>query len=179
MPTPALLPSLLETIDTLTDGLIGGQVTPTEWHNQVSIELFAHHLATFAQASGRDEKDVLEAVKEIVGKQIDYLNNFTDQIEAGDYDDRENALRARAAMYSGSLKQSLWAGKTDGWPLPFMPAEDTECHNNCLCGWRVDVLDEEAGDADAHWERHANDSCSTCMAREADNPYEIRGGELL
>lgn len=134
MPSPALLPSLLDTIDTLTNGLIGGQLTNTEWHNGVARELFAHHLAEYASASGRDEEDVLERVKGIVGKHVDYLNAFTDQIEAGDYEDREDALRARAALYAGPLKTTQAQGTWDDWDIPpeLLPGNQ-ECMGNCLC----------------------------------------------
>ena len=167
MPSPPLLTSLLDTLDTLTDGLIGGQLSAVEWHNAVARELFAHHLATYADAVGKDERDVLDAVKRIVGAQIDYLNGFTDQVEAGDYEDRPDALKARAAMYAGSVKQSYWAGKTDGYDLPAYPGDgSSECLGNCGCAW--DIRDDGA-----YWVRGKDDSCATCVQRADDwTPYQ-------
>lgn len=53
-------------------------------------------------------------------------------------------------------------------------------HNsNCGCSWRIEVVDDEAGDYDAYWERSKDDSCATCLEREAQwSPVRIRGGLL-
>lgn len=54
-------------------------------------------------------------------------------------------------------------------------------HNsNCKCTWRIEVLAAEQGNYDAYWERNVEDSCQTCIEREAQwSPVRIRGGELL
>lgn len=159
MPSPALMSSLLEEIDSLTDGLIGGQLSPVEWHNAVAREIFAHHLAEYAAASGKDEREVLGEVKGIVGKQIDHLNGFTDQIEAGDYEDREDALRARAAMYAGSLKGSYWSGRTEGYDLPCVPGACEECYGSCRCDLRIE-------DDGIYWDCLEDPkSCNSCVER--------------
>lgn len=159
--TPALLASLLGEIDTLTDGLIGGQLDPISWHNAVARELFAHSLAEYAAAAGKDEREVLEEVKKLVGKQIDFLNKFTDEVEQGKYEDRSEALKARAAMYAASLKESYWRGKIGG-DYPAYPGDgSSECLGNCGCEW--DVRDDGA-----YWIRGKDDSCATCVQRAGE-----------
>lgn len=169
MPSPPLLSSLLDELDHLTNGLVGGQLSAVEWHNSVARELFAYHLATYAEASGQDERDALQAVKKIVGGQVDYLNSFTDAVEAGEYEDREDALRARLAMYAGSLKESYSRGATSGMDLPAYPGDgSSECLGNCGCEW--DVRDDGAW-----WVRGKDDSCATCVERS--NTWTPYAGE--
>lgn len=107
----------------------------------------------------KDEREVLEQVKAIVGQQVDALNAFTDQIEAGDYEGREDVLRGRAALYATGLKSSYWGGKTDGADLPCLPGGCEECYSNCRC-----VLDiKEDG---IYWQCTEDDrSCSACVER--------------
>lgn len=169
MPSPALLSSLLDTLDTLTDGLIGGQLSAVGWHNSVARELFAYHLAEYASAAGKDERAVLEQVKGIVAQQVEALNAFTDQIEAGEYRDRDDILRGRAALYASGLKQSYWGGRVDGSGLPCLPGGCEECYSNCRC--ELDVRDDGI-----YWQCAEDDrSCSACVERgQSWQPY---GGE--
>lgn len=149
----------MDEIDHLTDGLIGGQISATEWHNAVARELFAHSLAEYAASSGKDEREVLEQVKKIVGGQVDALNVFTDEVEAGDYADRSDALKARAALYAGGLKQAYWGGRADGSGVPCLPGGCEECYSNCRCELRIE-------DAGIFWDCAEDDrSCAACVER--------------
>lgn len=53
-------------------------------------------------------------------------------------------------------------------------------HNsNCKCSWEVVEVDADAGDYDAYWRRASDDSCQSCLEREARwSPVRIRGGVL-
>ena len=160
--------ALLEALDHATEGLISGRVSPTEWHNSVARELFVHHLAAYAEASGKDERDVLDQVKKIVGAQVDYLNKFTDDIERGRYEDMPDALEARSTLYAGALRGTWYSGRYPS--LTQVPGDgQTRCLSNCLC----DLSEEDDG---IHWNLHAKESCEDCEAMAAGSPYS-KGNE--
>lgn len=166
---PLLIKSLLDEIDTLTDGLIGGQISAVDWHNAVARELFAHSIAEYAAAAGKDERDVLAEVKRIVGPQITALNEFTDQIDRGEYEDRLEALKARATLYAGGLKQAFWGGKTDGANLPCLPGGCEQCYSNCRCELRIE-------DDGIYWDcLEDKASCAACVER--GNTWQPYSGE--
>lgn len=143
----------------MTDGLIGGQLSAVEWHNEVARELLAHHLAEYSAAANKHIDSVLLQVKKIVGNQMDYLTQFSMEVEAGNYKDREDALRARAAMYAGSLKESYYRGATDAYDLPCVPGACEECYGSCRCDIRI----EEDG---IYWDCLEDPrSCSACIER--------------
>lgn len=166
---PSLTSALLDEIDTLTDGLLGGQLSATDWHNGIARELFAHSLAEYAAASGRSEEDVLDQVKKIVGGQVDALNKFTDQIEAGEYEDRADALKARGALYAEGLKQAYWGGKVDGSGIPCVPGACEQCYSNCRCSLEIK-------DDGIYWQCAEDDrSCEGCLER--GNAWQPWSGE--
>lgn len=177
--TRNLIAALIERLDTFNEGLLAGQLTPVQWHNEVARELFAHYLAAYSAAANIAPNAAMQQIKAPVADQVAYLGKFTSDIEAGRYDQSPDALRARLLMYAGALKSAASRGRYAAWPLPYWPAEGTQCHTNCGCAWRVDVLSLEDLNADAYWQRAKDDSCTTCKTREQRNPYTIREGELL
>jgi hypothetical protein len=176
--TRNLIAALIERLDTFSDGLNAGQLTPVQWHNAAARELFAHYLAAYSAASGLAPDVALRQIKAPVAAQVEYLNRFTREVEAGRYDESPDALKARLLMYAGSLKSAGERGKYHTWDLPYWPAEGTDCHTNCGCRWELDVRDAEELDGDAYWRRAKDDSCATCRTREQRNPHEFRGGVL-
>lgn len=177
--TRNLIALLIERFDTYADGLAAGQVTPVQWHNAVARELFAHYLAAYSAASGLAPDVALRQVKAPVAAQVEYLNKFTADVEAGRYDDSPDALKARLLMYAGSLKSAEQRGRYRDWDMPYWPAEGTDCHTNCGCSWELVVSDAASLDGEAYWRRAKDDSCATCRTREQRNPYTFREGALV
>ena len=126
-------------------------------------------IAEYAAQSGKDERDVLEAVKRIVGPQVDALNTFTDEVERGEYEGREDALSARAALYAGGIKSAYWSGKVDGSDIPCVPGSCPECYSNCRCELEV----KEDG---IYWQCvEDRASCASCVQR--GNEWQPWSGE--
>lgn len=100
-------------------------------------------------------------IKQAVGEQLKYLEKFV--ADMGDMSEAQVA--ARAAMYGGSIRATYGAARHPG--LPFYPTEGSECLTNCRCSWQDD------GDGSYTWVLSAKESCSTCEARAADNPYTV------
>lgn len=161
----AITASLRDALGVAADGIVSGRVDATEWHNAVAAELFAHHLAAYADAAGLDVDDpkAIAAAKKIVGAQVNYLGKFTDAIEQGKYDDTPDALKSRLDMYAGALNTTWSQGRYPD--MPFYPGEGTECLTNCKCSW------QDEGDGSFTWVLNAKESCPTCLSRADGNPY--------
>lgn len=176
-----VLARILDGIDTLSDGINSGALSVDEWQQEMARLLLVGHTAAYQEGRGADEltPGARRIIAQVVAEQVDYLNAFADVVEANGWNDARD--RARAALYAGSLKQAFSRGDSFGLPLPFYPGDgSSECLGNCKCRWRIVWLDREELDADCYWvlggaERH----CTTCPSRAADNPYRVRGGELV
>lgn len=144
--------------------------------------LMRYHTAAYM--TGTESTDLTpaaaDAIKARVADQDDYLQQFVDDMKAGEMSPDE--LAARAQLYTGSIRATYWHGTLEELPLPYWPAEDTECLTNCLCRWRLETLDSTAGDFDVYWElghpKGKNEHCQTCLDRASEsNPFRIRGWE--
>ena len=111
----------------------------------------------FKGLSKAERADIKAAVKE----QLDYLKGFI----AAKEDMSEAAIKARAAMYAGSVRATYGRSRHPG--LPFYPTEGSECMTNCRCSWQDD------GGGSYSWVLDAKESCPTCLERAADNPYQV------
>ena len=157
------------------DGVVDAQ-TVAVWRDSVAAAIVEYHTA--AMIAGNDGKPLNPGMQgqlsEIVAAQLNYLENFAEEVAAGKITPAQ--ISARADMYAPAIRQPYSAGFTGGLPLPAMPAEGTICHTNCKCSWNIVPIDEEAGDYDCYWIRGADDSCSTCIARAREwSPIFIRG----
>lgn len=185
-----LITELGTQIGALMDALAAGEFGAPAWLAAMEPLLARYHLAAFMAASGLAElpAEMSALVGNIVEVQLDFLRNFGRVMEAtaaADAPAKMAQWTARANLYAKAIKTSFAEGDVVRQvgrvlPLPAMPAQGTQCGPNCLCGWRVVTMDEAAGDYDAFWRRHAQDSCQTCVQREQEwSPVRIRGGRLL
>lgn len=176
-PLRGLIAKLLVLILRRTGQLERGGLTVLAWRDELAQGLARYHQAAYlaGQGGGTLSEPARQVVARLVQAQLDFLDNFALQLQsAAEWQKRYNA---RAALYAGSIKVPYWIGRTRMLPLPFMPAQGTQCGNNCGCAWRVEQLEGE-GNYDCYWERGKTDSCQTCVARERGNPYRIREGML-
>lgn len=180
---PAALERLIERLQSAieedTTALALGQIEPGTWQEEVArlIERYTAAAWKAGQQGAALTKPDIAAVKGLVSTQVEFLNNFT--IEIQNADEWQAGWEARAQMYAESIKAPYWRGATKMLPLPAMPTEGTQCLTRCKCIWDVVTVDEEAEDYDAYWRRGAGDSCQTCKERAAQwSPLQIRGGVL-
>jgi hypothetical protein len=178
-PLQSLINRLRLDIERLTAQLEGDQITPIMWQRDMERALARYHTASYMAGQGAPTMNDAdrENLAKIVQAQVDWLKGFT--LEIQDQREWQAGWNARAASYAGAIKQPYWKGQTRMLPLPAMPAEGTQCHNNCKCAWEINAIDAEAGDYDCYWRRAADDSCQTCLERESRwSPLRIRGGVL-
>ncbi len=88
--------------------------------------------------------------------------------------------RARAEMYAAATVASYYEGELWGIPLPAMPGDgSTFCLTRCKCHWRIETIDEKAGDWDAYRALIPTEHSQTCRDRaERWKPRQIRNYTL-
>lgn len=171
---------LAQKVGDITDDLAGGDLTAAQWEDDMANLLAEYYAAARMAGAGSAElsEEALDELAHRVGVQADFLKNFT--VEIQDSAEFMAGWNARAEEYAAGIKTAYWDGVTDVLPLPAMPAEGTQCLNNCNCAWRIEPLDEEAGDYDCYWELESgSQSCQTCLERhEQWYPLLIRNFEV-
>jgi hypothetical protein len=175
-PLQAILKTTLDRMGQWTEALQAGTFSHAEWRDAMVKSLFEGHAATYMYATHKRVLTVEDQriIAQGVAFHLKKLNAFADDLKGRDVTARD---LARARMYAGSIKETYSRGSTGGLPLPTYPTK-TACMTNCKCVWKVDWISRANGDANCYWQRHADDSCETCIANEAQyNPYRVRGGK--
>lgn len=104
----------------------------------------------------RTERD---EIKRAVAGQMPYLRGFAADVAAGRLSDAQ--IAARAGLYAGATRATWGKARWSGAGLPAMPGDgSSECLTQCGCAWAY-------RDGAYYWERGKNDSCPTCISREA------------
>ena len=107
----------------------------------------------------------------LVNEQLGYLQGFAKAIADGTLTPR--GLAARAAMYSGAVRETYNLTRWGAWDLPFVPGDgSTECMTNCKCS--IDIVDSGDGQGLLYWRLGATERhCKTCPGRARQSPYAI------
>lgn len=104
-------------------------------------------------------KATQDEIKRAVAGQAPYLRNFAADVAAGRLSDAQ--IAARAGLYAGATRATWGKARWSGAGLPAMPGDgSSECLTQCGCAWAY-------RDGAYYWERGKNDSCPTCISREA------------
>jgi len=176
----SLIDKLRLSIHDLTAQLETGLIQVEDWQAGMQALLARYHTAAYMVGLESESlsQSALDSIAAQVEAQLAYLDNFALVISsAGEF---QAEFYGRADMYAGSITTEYWEARVGDLPLPAMPGQGTQCGGRCKCAWRIDTLDEKAGDHDAYWELGNADHCQTCLQRSEDwNPVQIRGGALL
>ena len=177
-----LIEALVQGIQNVTGDLAAGNTTVEQWQSDM-LDLLARFYPA-AHMAGLDSDELSEsAITDLVAQvaaQADFLKDFV--LEIADADTFWEGWNARAESYAGGIKNPYWQGATDVLPLPAMPGDGTsQCLGNCNCQWRIEPLDEEAGDYDCYWELESGaEHCQTCLERSGQwNPLQVRDFRLV
>lgn len=170
-PLTGLILSAAGVVDQLTGALETEQLSLFDWQSRMQETLVRFHAGAFLAGKGAFtlERPERRYLRRLIEREFRYLGDFTAEIqEATEW---RKGWNARARSYAKKIKDPYWKGRVEMRPLPFMPAQGTVCHNNCGCSWRrtnaTDTREEWL------WVRGKNDSCQTCLEREAGNPYVL------
>jgi hypothetical protein len=168
-------------VESLMNRLRDGEIDSVQWRKEMRRLLARYHQAAMMIGAGLPA--VPPGGESIIAHHLNtgqypYLDNFATLIQASP--EFNQAWYARAKLYSLSPKTSYWEGrvyKVAGkfLPLPAMPAQGTQCHTNCGCAWEVQ-RGKERDTFICYWRRHKDDSCQTCIEREAQwSPLVVQG----
>lgn len=196
--TQAYIIAQFETaVSSLMDELEEGRITAVQFRERMGELIASYH--NWAWVSGQQDQILSPAAESVlnglIAAQLAFLAGFVHVIRSagGNIGPYINRFRARGKSYAGAVKTAWQHGDIVRQvgrvlPLPAMPTQGTQCHNNCGCNWRIVTIDAENGDYDAYWEREKDDSCQTCLERErlwngpngdGSNPVKIRNGRLM
>lgn len=176
----------VEEIRDVTDQMIFHDLSIGNWYGQIEKILKLYHIVSYLDGIGvnsfedltQEEKDLLSTQ---VGRQLDFLEGFADDVQSGRYESNPSSLKARALLYPLNLRASWWSGKTAGWPLPAMPGDGTtQCIVQCKCSWVPKNLDYKTMTGDWYWRMNSSaEHCQTCEVRASTwNPLRVVNGEL-
>jgi hypothetical protein len=174
MPAPDRIAALLaRDLAGITRALQGGG-TVAQWeqamreaiargHAAAAIAGTAERLGVAAGSALLNRRNLSQAerqaIKDAVAGQLPYLRQFAADIAAGRLSDAQ--IAARAGLYAGAVRATWGAARYSGAGLPAMPGDgSSECLTQCGCAW----VERPSG---YYWERGKNDSCPTCLSREA------------
>jgi len=168
----------------MAEEVAAGRLSIPEFRDRMADEIRYLHITAAAIARGRlaalTPEDVI-AVNQAVERQRRYLDRWTQSMLDPTPTDVTH-LASRAAMYASAGRATMSAihAAAIGMPeLPFHPGDRTECLTHCGCRWTPVKLDGD-GNWDVFWTRAKDDSCRTCLAREAAcSPLRIRGGLIM
>lgn len=153
-----------------------GEIDAQTWLKamQLTIAQASSAAAMLGAETAELSRPLIDTVIKDVGIQLGFLNRFFYDIVS---DRTYRAGReARARQYAKAIKVPYWKAKTKLLPLPSMPAQGTQCGNNCGCSWDVKEVKRRGKTIRYHcyWVRGKQDSCQTCVQRARNwSPYVI------
>ena len=176
-------------IGALMDALENGTITALGFMDSMEAGIARYHLAALMEGQQTPQIGPLVEpwVIGVIAYQLGWLRKFAGDI-GRNLDKKEDMLkrwRARALSYGVAIQVAYWQGdiiRQVGRPLPLpaMPAQGTQCMNNCGCHWKIVTVSAKLGHYNGYWVRAKDDSCQTCLEREKHwAPVKIRNMQLL
>lgn len=185
-------------IDGLMTALADGRLTAQGFITEFEASIARYHIAAMlaGQQAAELSEQTVEALVNLIAVQLGFVAGFAKLLKAlgpVGIGDRIKKLTWRAKLYARAIPIAFEQGQTllkygRILPWPAMPKQGTQCGNNCKCRISVEEIDRERGDFNGYWERHADDSCQTCVVREREwngpngdrtRPMKIRGWRLM
>ena len=134
-------------VQSLADDLVAGRLTIQEWtfamRREVSNIFSSEYLLAKGGRNAIFQAD-LDAIQEMLTTQYSFLQNFAEEVRAGDLSQAQ--IAARAELYMESATQSHERGKAarHGLVLPQYPGDGSQiCGARCKCRWDIDETDDE------------------------------------
>ena len=166
-----------DTFSSLTDDLINSRVTVQEWLLDMRKRVRDVNNAQYMLARGGRNamfQTDLDALSEIIKDQFGYLQQFGEEIRAGNLS--ASQITARSELYIESATAAHEKGKAASFDieLPEYPADGNQiCKARCRCRWEID---EKKDTIEAFWLLNvAAQHCDSCLSNAAKwAPYTIQ-----
>ena len=156
----------------LADDLVTGKLTVQEWtlsmRREVSNIFSSEYLLAKGGRNAMFQAD-LDAIQEMLTTQYTFLQNFAEDVRAGELSQAQ--IAARSELYLDSSTQAHERGKAGRHGvvgLPYYPGDGSQmCGARCRCRWDIDETDDEFR---CTWLlNHAKKHCDTCLNNAANN----------
>ncbi len=166
-----------DTFSELTDNLINSRITVQEWVHEMRKRIRDVNNAQYMLARGGRNamfQTDLDALSEIIKDQFDYLQQFGEEVRAGNLS--ASQIKARSELYMESSTRAHEQAKAASFDieLPEYPADGSQiCKARCRCRWEINVKKDTI---EAFWLLNvAAKHCDSCLANAAKwAPYTIQ-----
>ena len=153
----------------LADDLVDGRLTIQEWtlrmRREVSNIFSSEYLLGKGGRNAMFQAD-LDAIQEMLTTQYSFLQNFAEDVRAGDLSKAQ--VGARSELYMDASKQAHERAKAAsyGLTLPQYPGDGSQiCGARCRCRWDIDEQEDEFL---CSWLLNAAAKhCDTCLGNAA------------
>ena len=161
----------------LTDDLINSRITVQEWVFDMRKRVRDVNSAEYMLARGGRNamfQTDLDALSEIITEQFGYLQQFGEEVRAGNLS--ASQIRSRSEMYMEASTRAHEQAKAASYDiaLPQYPADGNQiCKARCRCRWEIH---EKKDTIEAFWLLNvAAKHCDTCLSNAARwAPYTIQ-----
>ena len=163
----------------LTDNLVNSRITVQEWVFEMRKRVRDVNSAQYMLARGGRNamfQTDLDALSEIITDQFSYLQQFGEEVRAGNLS--ASQIKARSELYMESSTRAHEQAKAASFDieLPEYPADGSQiCKARCRCRWEIN---EKKDTIEAFWILNvAAKHCDTCLSNAAKwAPYTIQKG---
>ena len=164
----------------LTDNLVNSRITVQEWVFEMRKRVRDVNSAQYMLARGGRNamfQTDLDALSEIITDQFSYLQQFGEEVRAGNLS--ASQIKARSELYMESSTRAHEQAKAASFDieLPEYPADGSQiCKARCRCRWEIN---EKKDTIEAFWILNvAAKHCDSCLSNAAKwAPYTIQKGE--
>lgn len=161
----------------LTDDLVNSRITVQEWVFEMRKRVRDVNSAEYMLARGGRNamfQTDLDVLTEIIKDQYGYLQQFGEEVRAGNLS--ASQIRARSELYMEASTRAHEQAKAASFDieLPAYPADGSQiCKTRCRCRWEIN---EKKDTIEAFWLLNvAAQHCDTCLSNAAKwAPYTIQ-----
>ena len=165
-----------DTFSSLTDDLINSRITVQEWVHDMRKRIRDVNNAQYMLARGGRNamfQTDLDALSEIIKDQFGYLQQFGEEIRAGNLSAKQITARSELYMETSTRAHEQAKAASFDIELPEYPADGSQiCKARCRCRWEIV---EKKDTIEAFWLLNvAAKHCDSCLSNAAKwAPYTI------
>ena len=166
-----------DTFSNLTDDLINSRITVQEWVHDMRKRIRDVNNAQYMLARGGRNamfQTDLDALSEIIKDQFGYLQQFGEEIRAGNLSAKQITARSELYMETSTRAHEQAKAASFDIELPEYPADGSQiCKARCRCRWEIV---EKKDTIEAFWLLNvAAKHCDSCLSNAAKwAPYTVQ-----
>ena len=158
-----------------------GAISLGQWETGMRLQIKNAYIQQYLSGIGGVEMMGFAEYGSIGGmltEQYGHLNNFADQIAAGNLSEAE--IIRRSEMYMNSSREAYERANARGRGVPYLPAYpgdgNTQCLTNCACYWDITEAYEDNVRVgwECYWTLSTVEHCQGCLDNNATwNPLFV------